>query len=161
MRCICHISYSIHRTPPSFLIHRRRGEAAIWRWDVVFITFICFDVLTHQKFFEYHDISWRRPQHHPHKPTTPTNYRALKYTSPTRGCRNIKVRNVLQHHNVHYFPNSPVFLIILRVSTAPITMPPTLALWPTQGLGSRIYYLNEWRMRSGGKKLFGTLSFLY
>jgi hypothetical protein len=126
----------------------------------VFITFICFDVLTHQKIFEHDDVSWQRPQYHPHQSPTPTNYSALKYTSPTRECDNMKVRNVLQHHRLHYFPNSPVFLVISQVSTAPITMPPTLTLRPTRGLGSPIYYLNVWRMKYGGEKSIATLSFL-
>ena len=98
MSCNCHIPSSPHPTRRSFLIHRRREEAVIWKWDIVFITFICFDVLTHQKIFEHDDVSWQRPQYHPHQSPTPTNYSALKYTSLTRGCVDIKVRNVLQHH---------------------------------------------------------------
>ena len=110
MSCNCHIPSSPHPTRRSFLIHRRWGEAAIWRWDVVFITFICFDVLTHQKIFEHDDVSWQRPQYHPHQSPTPTNYSALKYTSPTRECDNMKVRNVLQHHRLHYFCKLTCFL---------------------------------------------------
>ena len=52
------------------------------------------------------------------------------------------------------------FCIILQVSTAPITMPPTLTLRPTRWLGSPIYYLNGWRMKYGGEKSIATLSFL-
>jgi len=59
-----------------------------------------------------------------------------------------------------YFPNSPVFFVISQVSTAPITMPPTLTLRPTRWLGSPIYYLNGWRMKYGGEKSIATLSFL-
>ena len=59
------------------------------------------------KIFESSDVSWCHPSHHPRQTPTPTDYSALKYTSPTRRCGNMKVRNVLHHSKLYKVLNSP------------------------------------------------------
>jgi hypothetical protein len=106
--------------------------------------------LIHQKFLNITTFCYHNTTHTNQQPQ-PTTCRSNIH--PRRG--DIAISRWEMYCNIIMcttFQTHLFFWVILQVSTSPITMPPTLTLWPTRWLGSQMYSMEMCKIEFEGKK---------